>query len=247
MGTHETTAQVDPRLFCEALWVDAEAHGAELLTGRVDAVEGGAPGGGARGVVVDGTLVPGDTVVVAIGPWTGRLDLSLPRVLGVKGASIVLAAEVPAQVVFSEFETRDGGRYAPEIYPRADGEVYVCGVPSRDPLPATPEDVAANDEDCETLVRLAAAHSSRLDGAEVTSRQGCFRAVTDDGLPLIGPIPGMPRAYVATGHGPWGILNAPATGEMLAEMILDGGARTVDPTPYRPERGTIRTEPGAGP
>lgn len=236
IGTHDTTAQIDPRRFCEALWTDAEAHGAELISGRVEAVDRSGPGGATRGAVVDGTLVEAEAVIVAMGPWTGRLDLPIPEVRGIKGASVVLAADAPAQVVFSDVVTRDG-RYAPEIYPRPDGEVYVCGVPSDDPLPESADDVTVDEEDCRTLARLAAVHSRRLADAEVVTRQACFRPATADGLPLIGPIPEVPNGYVATGHGPWGILNAPATAEMLAEMLLDGGTRTVDPTPYRPDRG----------
>ena len=60
--------------------------------------------------------------------------------------------------------------------------------------------------------------------------------MTQDGLPLIGAIPGARGAYVATGHGVWGILNAPATGEAVAELILDGVAKTVDLSPFDPAR-----------
>jgi glycine/D-amino acid oxidase-like deaminating enzyme len=48
-----------------------------------------------------------------------------------------------------------------------------------------------------------------------------YRPVTGDGLPLIGAVPGTRGAYVATGHGVWDILNAPATGEAMAELILN--------------------------
>ena len=41
---------------------------------------------------------------------------------------------------------------------------------------------------------------------------------------------------MATGHSVWGILNAPATGEALAELIADGGARSPDLTPFDPTR-----------
>jgi glycine/D-amino acid oxidase-like deaminating enzyme len=41
---------------------------------------------------------------------------------------------------------------------------------------------------------------------------------------------------VATGHNVWGILNAPATGEALAELIVDGVARSTDLTPFDPSR-----------
>ena len=64
--------------------------------------------------------------------------------------------------------------------------------------------------------------------------QACHRPVTQDGLPLIGRVPGLEGAYVATGHSVWGILNAPATGEAVAELILDGAARTVDLAAFDP-------------
>jgi len=41
---------------------------------------------------------------------------------------------------------------------------------------------------------------------------------------------------VATGHGPWGMLNAPATGLALTELIVDGAARSVDLRPFYPDR-----------
>jgi glycine/D-amino acid oxidase-like deaminating enzyme len=43
-------------------------------------------------------------------------------------------------------------------------------------------------------------------------------------------------AYVATGHSVWGILNAPATGEAMAELIVDGSARTIDLGAFDPAR-----------
>ena len=54
--------------------------------------------------------------------------------------------------------------------------------------------------------------------------------------PLLGPIAGIHDAYVAAGHSVWGILNAPASGEALAELIVDGASRRVDLTPFNPAR-----------
>jgi len=70
----------------------------------------------------------------------------------------------------------------------------------------------------------------------IMARQACFRPVTEDGLPLIGAVPGVDGAYVATGHSVWGMLNAPATGEAMSELILDGTARHIDLTPFAPGR-----------
>ena len=52
----------------------------------------------------------------------------------------------------------------------------------------------------------------------------------------MGKVPQLDGAYVATGHNVWGILNAPATGEAMAELIADGVARSTDLTPFDPIR-----------
>jgi glycine/D-amino acid oxidase-like deaminating enzyme len=75
-----------------------------------------------------------------------------------------------------------------------------------------------------------------LADAPVMAAQACFRPVTRDGLPLLGRVPGVAGAFVATGHGVWGILNAPATGEALAELVVDGAARHVDLRRFDPAR-----------
>jgi glycine/D-amino acid oxidase-like deaminating enzyme len=53
---------------------------------------------------------------------------------------------------------------------------------------------------------------------------------------LIGPVAGVEGAYLATGHSVWGILNAPATGEAMAELIIEGAARSVDLSAFDPAR-----------
>ena len=45
-----------------------------------------------------------------------------------------------------------------------------------------------------------------------------------------------PSPLVATGRNVWGILNAPATGEALAELIVDGAATSTDLAPFDPTR-----------
>ena len=56
-------------------------------------------------------------------------------------------------------------------------------------------------------------------------------------MPLLGPAPGGRRGvYVATGHNCWGILNAPASGKAMAELVATGEARCVDLAPFDPAR-----------
>jgi glycine/D-amino acid oxidase-like deaminating enzyme len=236
LGTTETTAQVDPARFTAALLDEARARGAALRPGVVEGVARG--GHRIRGVVVDGRVLEGDALILAMGPWTGRLEgLALPRIHGLKGYSVTLAAAgVPADALFMDYRTTDGRVLEPEIIPRPDGTVYVCGMADRQPLPESAEGVEVVDAGCATLARAAGRVSAALAAAAVTRRQACYRPVTDDGLPLIGRVPGAAGAYVATGHGPWGMLNAPATGLALAELITEGEATTVDLRPFDPAR-----------
>jgi glycine/D-amino acid oxidase-like deaminating enzyme len=75
-----------------------------------------------------------------------------------------------------------------------------------------------------------------LGDAEVLKQQACYLPCSDDGLPVIGRVPGLQNAYVATGHSCWGILNAPATGEALAELIVHGSSKSSDLRAFDPAR-----------
>jgi glycine/D-amino acid oxidase-like deaminating enzyme len=233
LGSTETTAQVHPARFTTAL---LDASKARLRLGIVQAMV--QHDGAARGVRVDGETLEADAVVLALGPWTTHLAGGLlPRVRGLKGYSVTLAAaDVPAHALFVDYRTADGRALEPEIVPRPDGEVYVCGMADPAPLPDSPEGVEVNEAACGVLARAAGRVSTALAGATITRRQACYRPVTDDGLPLIGRVPGVAGAYVATGHGPWGMLNAPATGLALAELMTEGQASSVDLGAFDPAR-----------
>ena len=75
---------------------------------------------------------------------------------------------------------------------------------------------------------MTATFAPALAASEVVAAQACYRPVARDGLPVIGRLRGIDGAYVATGHSVWGMLNAPATGETITELILDGRTRAVD-------------------
>jgi glycine/D-amino acid oxidase-like deaminating enzyme len=52
----------------------------------------------------------------------------------------------------------------------------------------------------------------------------------------MGGVPGVSGAFVATGHNCWGILNAPASGAAMAELIAEGACACVDLRPFTPAR-----------
>jgi len=240
LGTPETTALVEPHAFTTGLMRAAETHGAVLRHGAVaDLVRDAS--GVVRGVALaDGETVEGDAVVIALGPWSilAARWLPLPAVAGYKGHSLIFetGAAIPAEALFLEYREASGEVLTPELFARRDGTTWVCAISSVTPVPVDPAAVAPDADAHARLEALCRNISPALAAAPIRARQACFRPVTADGLPLIGAVPGVAGAYVATGHSVWGILNAPATGEAMAELILDGGARQVDLAPFAPGR-----------
>jgi glycine/D-amino acid oxidase-like deaminating enzyme len=240
LGSADTTAQVHPGAFAAALMRAAQAQGAALRIGEVTGVVGGRGATRVRGVAVDGEIVEGDAVVIAMGPWSllAARWLPLPAVFGLKGHSLVFetGTAIPAQALFLEYQEASGAMLSPELFPRADGTTYVCAVSSESPLPVDPAAVAPDPGALERLHAMCGQLSPALARAKVLVGQACFRPVTEDGLPLIGAVPGIAGAYLATGHSVWGILNAPATGEAIADLLIDGAPHALDIAPFDPAR-----------
>src|SRR5262249_15679583 len=168
LGSTATTAQVQPARFTAALVDVATKRGATLRLGVVEEIV--QRDGGARGVRVGGETIEADAVVLAMGPGTSRAarGLRLPAVHGLKGYSGTLArADVPAPALFLDYRTADGRALEPEIFPRPDGEVYVCGMADPAPLPESAEGVEINDVSCEVLARAAGRVSTALAAARI--------------------------------------------------------------------------------
>ena len=240
LGSADTTAQVHPGEFTHAMMQAAVAQGAELCLGRVTGIVHENDSARVRGVEVDGATIEGDAVIIAMGPWSvlAAQWLPLPAVFGLKGHSLVFdtGTKVPPEALFLEFQEACGAVHSPEVFPRNNGTTYVCAISSESPLPVDPGDVVPDPGAIDRLQAMCSRLSPTLGEARVLARQACYRPVTQDGLPLIGPVPAVQGAYVATGHSVWGILNAPGTGEAVAELIVDGAARTVDLSPFDPTR-----------
>lgn len=80
----------------------------------------------------------------------------------------------------------------PEVYPRADGTVYLCGAGGEDEeavLPERADQVLPAPEAIRRLKDAAAFVSpGTFDKAEVIAEQCCFRPNSHTGLPVIGKI-----------------------------------------------------------
>ena len=145
----------------------------------------------------------------------------------------------------------DAAGFAPELFSRATGEIWVGGLnPPLTSLPALPTDADAQIDAGEVARLLAVARA--LCGADAEQRGEpalCFRPVSATGRPIIarvheadlgvGAKPGLGGGlgregarggggvFVAAGHGPWGISLSLGTGRVVAEMVL-GRETSVD-------------------
>ncbi|MHB0769091.1 NAD(P)/FAD-dependent oxidoreductase [Bradyrhizobium sp. 5.13L] len=238
IGTAETTAIVHPRKFTTTVMKAALAQGTELRAGRVTGIVRDANGARARGIEIEGDVIEADAVVIAMEPWSllAAQWMSLPAVYGQRGPSIVYdtGTDVPADALFLEYEA-DGSTVSIEVFPRADGSTHITALSDIAPLPLDPASVTPDQDAIARLQAMSERLSPLFDPAKIIVRQACFRPVTQDGLPLIGKVPQSEGLYVATGHNVWGILNAPATGEALAQLMAYGAAK-IDLSAFDPAR-----------
>ena len=97
--------------------------------------------------------------------------------------------------------------------------------------------MSISETDKALLLASASSVSSHLDlkgGAKLLRATACYLPVSSGGDIVAGKL--SPGVYVATGHSCWGILNGPATGEGMAQMILglDGGMAATLLVPFAP-------------
>jgi glycine/D-amino acid oxidase-like deaminating enzyme len=240
LSTPATTAIVHPHKFTSAMMRAAQAHGAELRHGRVTGMVRQAHGGTARGVEVEGYVIEADVVVVAMGPWSllAAEWMSLPAVFGQRSPSLVYdtGSDVPPHALFLDYYDETGEFVSVEVFPRADGSTHITALSDVVPLPSDPADVRPESEAIDRLQAIAERLSPVFRAERIVARQACFRPITQDGLPLISKVSGSDGIYIATGHNVWGILNSPATGEAIAELIADGEAHSIDLSPFDPMR-----------
>ena len=215
-----------------------------------------------HGVATPDGEIGSDVVVVAAGAWAPRLCreamVALPaRVKGIDTVVVIRPPELstPHMTVIDNIL---GTYYRPE-----SGVLTIVGVPCQAwdldlDATATPLPPTAAPEAAQILAhRMPAMEQARL--ARGFRAFDCYSA---DRHPILDAVPDIDGLYVATAFSGSGFKIAPAVGTCMAELILDGRARTVDirpfglgrfaegrpldvPYPYAPRRDHV--EPAAGP
>lgn len=199
--------------------------------------------GGRVVVTAGGERHPADAVVLAAGTWTGRLarglGVRLPTYAG-SGLCVDLAPGTlprPRRMLYLAEE-----RVA--VTP-LDGRLRLAGTMRFGAPRSRPTGGRDPVERVDRVRARAVARSPHrhldgwpdddaLDRATLSVEAGA-RPMTPDGLPVIGPLPGVDGVWVSSGHGMMGVTLAPGSAEALTTAVLDGRTPEVL-APFDPAR-----------
>ncbi len=174
----------------------------------------------------DEMLLSAECVVIAAGYASGKLAAKL-------GTRVPLAPE-------RGYHIEIPGAVPAQHCPVTDGESRFVATPMAGGLriAGTSEfqaaDAAPNWARAETLATLAEGMFPGIK-AEHYRRWMGVRPSTPDSTPIIGRSARHPRVVFAFGHGHWGLMAAPVTGQLVADLVSDRAPR-IDLSPFRPER-----------
>ncbi len=119
------------------------------------------------------------------------------------------------------------------IYLHSESGGLLIGKADKDEPPSYNETV--DYRFLERIAELAMFRVPCLTEAEIKTGWGGLYGVTPDHHPIVGPIPEAPGLWCAAGFSGHGVMHAPATGQLLAEWIVDGRP-SLDLAPLRHSR-----------
>jgi glycine/D-amino acid oxidase-like deaminating enzyme len=209
----------------------AHAHGAALrIGGRVAELT---PGGIK---LVDGTVLTAGITVNATGAWAPELTPGI-HVRKRKG-HLLITDRYPGFVravlielgYLKSAHSTTADSVAFNAQPRRTGQVLIGS--SRQ---FGAEEPSIDTHMLQRMLQRAEEYMPGLADLIAIRTWTGFRAATPDKLPLIGPVPGNEKLYLATGHEGLGITTSLATGKLIADQIL-GRPSAIPFAPYLPGR-----------
>jgi glycine/D-amino acid oxidase-like deaminating enzyme len=232
--------QVQPALAAARLLAAARGYGAEVRIG-VEVLGSELVAGRLTGVRTSAGVLPADHVVNAAGTWggevSGRLGAEVP-ILPRRG--FVLVTEPLPRLIRHKVYSADYVANVASDSAELELSPVVEGTRSGTVLiGASRERVGFDRTISIPVVRSLAAEAVRLfpvlAGVSLMRVYAGFRPYCPDHLPVIGPDPRVAGLLHACGHEGAGIGLAPATGELIADLIT-GRTASLDPAPFAPER-----------
>jgi D-amino-acid dehydrogenase len=210
-------ARVDGRAFADAMLAAGTEHG--LAVARESATEILVDGGRTVGVATDERRYDAEVVVIAGGAWSAAFG----EQLGVD----VPVEPMRGQIAHLRVDGDRHGGDSTESWPIVSGfrEHYLVPWPDgRVAAGATREpDAGFDPRTTAGGVREVLSEALRvapgLAGAELAEVRVGLRPASADGLPVLGGVPGVEGAHVATGHGATGLHLGPYSGKLIAQAV----------------------------
>lgn len=225
--------QLDNRRLSRAAEVAARRAGVTMVYGATvtEVLRSGDRVTGVRTLNGD---IAAPVVINAAGAWSRQIAGCDPAIPVVPQRGEILALDQSA-IGLTRVVTKVPDPY---LVPRADGRLIVGA--TRKYVGFTSSFTAGG---INWLLSEAIGMVPALADAPIVEIWTGFRPTSMDGLPSIGPgaVDGL---YFATGHGPSGIAPAPASVELLADLVT-GRPPKLDPAPFDPRRfvGVEMTDP----
>src|SRR5512140_985608 len=217
-----------------ALLSAARAKGAQLI--QDCAVTGLIVSGGAvSGVRTAQGEFHAPIVVNAAGPWAGKINemagLDLPFNTWRHETMFV---QRPPQIGPTHPTVID---FCNAMYFRPEGNLTLVGLEDGNPLGESPDGDAdhARPGFVERGIDRICRRIPIMENGALHSAHGGYDGITPDEHPMLGPA-GPDGFYLQCGFSGTGFKTAPAVGLCMAELILDGQAKTVDISIYAPQR-----------
>ena len=215
----------------------AQERGAELRIGRVTGLTRASDQ-----ITVPKSMVSACRAMLSSLPWGPGRSWPLggcrcPASIGLKGHSIVFGPERGSQPTHCSSITgrRAGPRWRRKCFPATTAPPTSAAFRARARCRWTQPESSPTTVPSTGCGACAPAFAGAGRGAGLGGPG--LLSPGDAGWPAAdGARAGRGGAYVATGHSVWGILNAPATGEAMAELIVEGAARSIDLSAFDPAR-----------
>lgn len=196
-------------------------------------------GGRITGIKTTQGVINTPIVVNAAGPWAGEIasfvDLDLPL-------EISREQEILLRISKGSFPLqRSVSNMVDRIYfrPTSDPRNVLVGVghpKENEPVDPNTYDRSADNNFIKDVLERISHRMPQFANAEVIDSWSGVYTITPDWSMIVDKAPGVDGMYLAVGGSGHSFKLAPAIGQCLAEMILDGKSSTIDISPLRAGR-----------
>jgi sarcosine oxidase subunit beta len=195
-------------------------------------------GGRLTGVQTSAGRIDAAAVVVAAGAWTPRLCATIGVEVPARPKAIdTVVVTRPAELAkphATYIDTIQGTYFRPE-----SRVLTIVGVPNVD-WDVDPDTLGTGlpPEAAQEGARILSHRIPAMERATLARGYRAFDLFSRDRHAILGPVDGVDGLYLQTAGSGAGFKVAPAVGACMAELIVDGRAKTVDLEPFAPRRFT---------